>query len=104
MTREWVIDKYGRWRSPRWRRWVRSLSCACGELFCELCNGTGVARIEAAHFRYPGCGMGLKPEPAASLERIYVPERTKQTEMLEGSAAEVAAKLVEKLKFDVRIL
>jgi len=40
----------------------------------------------------------------ATLERVYPPQRTKQTEMLEGSAAEVAARLVEKLRFEVRVL
>jgi electron transfer flavoprotein beta subunit len=44
--------------------------------------------------------------PAATLElvKVYVPLRTKRTQMIEGSAKEVAAKLVEKLKFEVRII
>lgn len=41
---------------------------------------------------------------AQSVERAYLPEKTKQTEMLEGKPAEVAAKLVEKLKFDARVI
>lgn len=41
---------------------------------------------------------------AISLERVYLPERQKKTEMLTGTAAEVAAKLVEKLKFEVRAI
>lgn len=48
-------------------------------------------------------------EPAAStstavMDKLYVPNRSKQTEMLTGSAKEQAAKLVEKLKFEVRAL
>lgn len=42
--------------------------------------------------------------PAIALERVYLPEKQKKTEMLDGSAAEVAAKIVEKLKFEVRVL
>jgi electron transfer flavoprotein beta subunit len=41
---------------------------------------------------------------AITLERIYLPEKQKKTEMLTGTPAEVATKLVEKLKFEVRIL
>jgi electron transfer flavoprotein beta subunit len=42
--------------------------------------------------------------PAIALERIYLPEKQKKTEMLTGTPAEVAAKLVEKLKFEVRAI
>lgn len=42
--------------------------------------------------------------PAIALERVYLPEKQKKTEMLTGTPAEVAAKLVEKLKFEVRVL
>ena len=41
---------------------------------------------------------------AISLERVYLPEKQKRTEMLTGSAAEIAAQIVEKLKFEVRVL
>jgi len=41
---------------------------------------------------------------AISLERVYLPEKQKKTEMLTGSPAEVAAKIVEKLKFEVRVI
>ncbi len=36
--------------------------------------------------------------------KIYVPEKTKQTEFLQGTPKEVAAKLVEKLKHEARVL
>jgi electron transfer flavoprotein beta subunit len=42
--------------------------------------------------------------PAIELTRVYLPEKQKQTEMLTGTPAEVATKLVEKLKFEVRVL
>lgn len=42
--------------------------------------------------------------PAISLERVYLPEKQKNTEMLTGSPDEIAAKIVEKLKFEVRVI
>ena len=41
---------------------------------------------------------------AIELARVYLPEKQKKTEMLTGSPTEIAASLVEKLKFDVRVL
>ena len=41
---------------------------------------------------------------AVTLERVYLPEKQKKTEMITGTPAEVAAKLVEKLKFEVRVI
>src|SRR2546425_8063780 len=48
-------------------------------------------------------------QPAVSgklqkIERLYVPQKTKNTELLEGPPAEVARKLVDKLRNEVRIL
>jgi electron transfer flavoprotein beta subunit len=42
--------------------------------------------------------------PAITLERVYLPEKQKKTEMLTGSPTEVANKIVEKLKFEVRVI
>jgi electron transfer flavoprotein beta subunit len=39
-----------------------------------------------------------------SLERLYIPEKTKNTEFLEGPSGEIAKKLAEKLRNEVRIL
>jgi hypothetical protein len=38
------------------------------------------------------------------LEKIYVPTKTKKTEFITGTAKESAAKLLEKLKHDARVL
>ncbi len=42
--------------------------------------------------------------PAIELARVYLPEKQKRTQMLTGSAAEIAAQLVEKLQSEVRVL
>jgi electron transfer flavoprotein beta subunit len=47
---------------------------------------------------------GSNGAPAIRLERLYVPERAKQTQLFEGNPAEAAAKLVEKLKFEARVI
>ncbi|MGH9816052.1 MAG: electron transfer flavoprotein subunit beta/FixA family protein [Candidatus Acidiferrales bacterium] len=48
--------------------------------------------------------LGIGIEATQKVERIYVPQKSKKTEMLGGTAKEAAAKLVEKLKFEARVL
>ena len=43
-------------------------------------------------------------KPAVILDRVYLPERTKRTQLFEGSPKEAAAKLIEKLKFEARVI
>jgi electron transfer flavoprotein beta subunit len=38
------------------------------------------------------------------IEKLYIPQKSKNTEFLEGSPAEVAKKLVEKLKNELRVI
>jgi electron transfer flavoprotein beta subunit len=57
---------------------------------------------EWAHTK-PDFGLvGL--ENMQKIEKLYVPQKTKKTEMLEGSPGEVAKKLVDKLRNDVRVI
>jgi electron transfer flavoprotein beta subunit len=39
-----------------------------------------------------------------NIERLYVPKKTKQTEVITGSPQEIAKKLVTKLRDEVRVL
>ena len=48
--------------------------------------------------------LGVNVEPTQKIEKIYVPVKTKKTEFLTGPAKEAAAKLVEKLKFEARVI
>jgi electron transfer flavoprotein beta subunit len=48
--------------------------------------------------------LGVTVEPTQKIEKIYVPVKTKKTEFLTGTPKEMAAKLVEKLKFEVRVI
>ena len=47
----------------------------------------------------PALGPNLQ-----KIERLYLPQKTKKTEVLEGSPGEVARKLVDKLRNQVRVL
>ena len=52
-------------------------------------------------------GVSVEPvvqdQTAVLAERIYAPEKVKQTLMLAGTVKEQAAQLVEKLKFEARV-
>jgi electron transfer flavoprotein beta subunit len=48
--------------------------------------------------------LGVTVQAGVSLEKVYPPQRTKQTTLLPGSAAEQATKLVEVLRHEVRVI
>jgi electron transfer flavoprotein beta subunit len=54
--------------------------------------------------RLTSADLGVNTTPVAVIEKVYLPQRSKQTQILDGSAKEAAAKLVEKLKFEVRVI
>jgi len=48
--------------------------------------------------------LGVAASRSFRFERVYLPEKTKRTQIFEGAPKEAAAKLVEKLKFEARVL
>jgi electron transfer flavoprotein beta subunit len=48
--------------------------------------------------------LGVTDSPTQHVERIYVPQKTKKTEFITGQPNEIAAKLIEKLKHEARVL
>jgi len=48
--------------------------------------------------------LGVADAGTQRVERIYVPQKTKKTEFISGSAKEAAAKLIEKLRHEARVL
>lgn len=52
----------------------------------------------------PRESLGVSVELTQKLERIYVPHKTKKTEFITGTPKEAAAKLVEKLKHEARVI
>ena len=48
--------------------------------------------------------LGSAAAAVATVEKVYLPQKSKQTQIFEGDAKSAAAQLVEKLKFEVRVL
>jgi len=48
--------------------------------------------------------LGAASNPTQKIEKIYIPTKAKKTEFLTGSPKEVATKLVERLKFEARVI
>lgn len=52
-------------------------------------------------------GLGLSPQdiaPRQKISKVYVPVKTAKTEFLEGSPKDIAARLVDKLKNEARVI
>ncbi len=65
----------------------------------------GIKKAKTKEVRKAAAGdFGVAAGGGVKLERVYMPQRSKQTRLLEGSAAEQAAQLVEILKHEVRAL
>ncbi len=54
--------------------------------------------------RIPVAELGIATAQSVILDRIAVPQKQKSTQILTGSAKESSAALVEKLKFEARVL
>lgn len=96
-----------------WFQWVRvpmpallTIQSGINQLRYATLKGIMAAKKKEIR-EVKSADLGLSADdlkPAQIIERVYLPEKTKQTEMIEGKPAEVAAKLVEKLRFDARVL
>lgn len=65
----------------------------------------GIKKAKTKEIRRVTVGdIGAAPAATATLERVYVPQKSKQTQLFEGDAKKAAAQLVEKLKFEVRVI
>jgi electron transfer flavoprotein beta subunit len=54
--------------------------------------------------RLTAAELGGISTPCIRLDRIYLPERSKKSQIFDGPPKEAAAQLVEKLKFEARVL
>ena len=55
--------------------------------------------------RLTASALGVNPDsPSIVLDHVYLPERAKRAQLFEGSPTEAAAQLVEKLKFEARVI
>ena len=65
----------------------------------------GIKKAKTKEVRRLTAGeLAVPASQTATIERIYLPQKSKQTQLLDGSAREAAAKLIEKLRFEVRVL
>jgi electron transfer flavoprotein beta subunit len=65
----------------------------------------GIKRAKTKEVRQlTAAELGVDSAPVVLLEQVTLPQKKKSTQMLPGNAQEAAAALVEKLKFEVRVL
>jgi electron transfer flavoprotein beta subunit len=48
--------------------------------------------------------LGIPGRAVVTLDRVYLPQKKKETQLIVGTPAEAAAKLVDVLKFEVRVI
>jgi electron transfer flavoprotein beta subunit len=65
----------------------------------------GIKKAKTKEIRAVAAAELGGPGPASvHIDRVYMPERSKQSQIFDGPPREAAAKLVEKLKFEARVL
>jgi electron transfer flavoprotein beta subunit len=65
----------------------------------------GIKRAKTKEVRVlPASEFAVASSPVVVLERVSLPQKQKSTQMLPGTPKEAAAALVEKLKFEARVL
>jgi electron transfer flavoprotein beta subunit len=65
----------------------------------------GIKRAKTKEMRVVGCDeLGAAQSALATLDDVTLPQKQKSTQMIEGDAKQAAATLVEKLKFEARVL
>lgn len=65
----------------------------------------GIKRAKTKEIkRVTAAELGIASAASFSIEKMYAPQKTKQAQILDGDAKTAAAKLVEKLKFEARVL
>ncbi|MES1258392.1 MAG: electron transfer flavoprotein subunit beta/FixA family protein [Acidobacteriota bacterium] len=54
--------------------------------------------------RLSAADLGVATDASVRVERIYLPEKSKRSQIFDGPPKEAAAKLVEKLRFEARVI
>ncbi len=82
---------------------VLTIQSGIGKLRYATLMGIRKARTKEVR-RTTAAELGVAPASTFEAVRLYPPERSKQTRMMEGDARAAAAALVEKLRFEARVL
>ena len=64
----------------------------------------GIKKARTKEIKRIASDLGGLATATASIERVETPRKTKQTQIFEGDAKSAAAQLVEKLRFEARVL
>jgi electron transfer flavoprotein beta subunit len=65
----------------------------------------GIKRAKAKEIKVLTASvLGAPPAPSVTIDKIYAPQKGKQAQIFEGDARTAAAQLVEKLRFEARVL
>src|SRR5437867_11139602 len=99
-AREWGLFQFGDIRLPT----VLSIQSGINKLRYATLIGIKQAKnkpLRKVTFPELQSAIGSNMQ---KIERLYVPQKTKNTEFLEGPPGEVAKKLAEKLRNEVRVL
>jgi electron transfer flavoprotein beta subunit len=94
-----------------WFQWVRMplpalLTIQSGISKLRYATLMGIKRAKSKEIRrVTAADLAVAPSPAGiEVERLYLPERTKQTQIIQVNPKEAAAQLVEKLRFEARVI
>ncbi len=63
----------------------------------------GIKKAKSKEIRRVGADAG-SVAPSVRLERVYLPQKSKRSQLFEGTPQEAAAQLVDKLRFEARVL
>ena len=93
--------------------WVQNIDLSLPAVLMIQSGGTklryatlmGIKKAKTKELRkVSAVDLGQSAAPAATLEKITQPQKQKSTQIIPGSPKEAAATLVEKLKFEVRVI
>ena len=81
------------------------MTMQCGSNKLRYATLMGIKKAKSKELkRVTAAELGGLTEPSTHVERVYFPERNKQSQLFDGPAKEAAAKLVEKLRFEARVI
>lgn len=92
-----------------WFQWVQMplpalLTIQSGISKLRYATLMGIKKARSKETKRVAAAAGPGGQQPVALERLYLPERKKQTQIIHGAPAEAAVELVEKLRFEVRAL
>jgi electron transfer flavoprotein beta subunit len=92
-----------------WFQWVEMplpavLTIQSGISKLRYATLMGIKKAKTKPVKHVAAEAGAPARRSIVLNRVYLPQKKKETQLITGTAAEAAARLVEILKFDVRVL